>query len=352
MKNKVVIFIDTVAGKNKLQVQAINHFGMHGHFFVYHLNNNADSFLFPKNTREKLSRNPIKQTFQIFKYLKKNSKNIHHLEIYPGSVLSFLYILAGKLYGIKSICVERGDLSYYCDKTYNFITRFSMWFCYRFSNMVWYREVFMKSILEKIGAKKLFFLHNAVHITPDDIPSTATRKTDFLWLNRIISERRSDWFIQVLQKEAFKKTKNILVGLLKQSPYKKEQEYILTNKPANLSIKEFSSNPEEYYIDSRFFVMPAEFIFANNALLEAMSFGVIPLISDQQGSELIVENGVSGFIFPHTFEGLEEAMERVLKMDTTILKEMSTAARQKIISDFSEESYMSRIEEMYKLIEK
>ena len=352
MKNKVVIFIDTVAGKNKLQVQAINQFEMHVHFFVYDLNSKSDSFLFPKNSREKLSKNPLKQTFHVFKYLKKNSKTIHHLEVYPGSVLSFLYVLAGKLFGIKSICAERGDLSYYCDKTYNILTRFSMWFCYRFTDVVWYREVFMKPILERIGSKSLFFLHNAVHITTEEIPGLVNRNTDFLWLNRVIPERRSDWFIQVLQKETFNKTKNILVGFLPQSPYKKEQEYILTHKPANLSIKEFSSNPEGFFKDSRFFIMPSEFIFANNALLEAMSFGVIPLISNQQGSELIVENGVSGFIFTHTFEGLEEAMERVLKMDDIALEEMSKAARQKMISDFSEERYISRIQEMYKLIEK
>ncbi|MEO7316266.1 MAG: glycosyltransferase [Ginsengibacter sp.] len=352
MNNNVVIFIDTVAFKNKLQVQAINQFGMHAHFFAYQLNTKVDSFLFPKNSRERLSKNPFKQTFQVFKYLKKNSRTIHHLEVYPGSALSFLYVLAGKLFGIKSICAERGDLYYYCNKKYNIFTRFSMQFCYRYSDVVWYRELYMKPLLEKIGSKELFFLHNAVPVTMGNISEPAARNTDFLWLNRVIPERRSDWFIQVLQKEAFMQTKNILAGFLADSPYKNEQEYILTHKPATLSVKEFSSDTEHFFKDSRFFVMPAEFIFANNALLEAMSFGVIPLISDQQGSALIVENGISGFIFPHTFEGLEKAMERVLKMEEKDLEEISKAARQKIISDFSEEKYIIRIQDMYALIEK
>ena len=352
MRDKVIIFIDTVAAKNKLQVEAINKCNLKGHFFVYNYNRNSDTFLSPNNLQIPLSKNPLTQIFKTFNYIRKYSKSIHHLEIYPGSILSFYYLLTGKLFGIKTICVERGDLVYYHNKGYNKITRISMRFCYRYSDIVWYRELFMKPVLEKTGAKNLFFLHNSVHIFPGEFTPPNQKNIDFLWMNRVVPERRSDWFLEVLRKNLFKNTRNLFIGILPGSPYKKDQEYIEDNKTPNLTIKEFASNPADYYKTSRFFVMPAEFIFANNALLEAMSFGVIPLISDQQGSELIVENGVSGIIYPHTIEGLEDAMKRALKMDDAALETMSKAARKKMISEFSKEKYINRIQEMYQLIEK
>lgn len=351
MRDTVIIFIDTVAAKNKLQVDAINKCGLKGHFFAYHANEITRQILSPHHNLELLSKNPFKQIFRVYNFIQKNSKRIHHLEIYPGSILSFYYLLLGKLFRLKTICAERGDLVYYHSKGYNRITRMSMRFCYRHSDIVWYRELFMKSVLEKTGAKKLFFLHNSVPLPPEEITPFHLKKIDFLWMNRIVPERRSDWFVGVLKKGLFKHTKNYLIGIIPNSPYNKEQAFLEENKPSNLYLNEFVSNPKDYYKSSRFFVMPAEFIFANNALLEAMSYGVIPLISAQQGSELIVENGVSGFIFPHTFAGLEAAMEKVLKMDIPALEEMSKAARKKMLTDFSEEKYISRIQEMYHLVE-
>ena len=352
MRNKVIIFIDKVAAKNKLQVEAINKSGLRGHFFAYQTNEISRNILFPNHTLELLSKNPLKQVSQVFNYIRKHSKSIHHLEIYPGSILSFYYLLTGKLFGLKIICVERGDLVYYHSTGYNMITRMSMRFCYRNSDVVWYRELFMKPVLEKTGAKQLFFLHNSVPIDQDEITPQNHRKNDFLWMNRVLPERRSDWFVQVLKKDLFKNTRNFLIGILPGSSHNREQVYIEENKTPNLTVKEFISNPKEYYKTSRFFVMPAEFIFANNALLEAMSYGVIPLISAQQGSELIVDNGISGFIFPHTFAGLEEAMQKGLNMNEQALEEMSKAARQKMITDFSEEKYINRIQELYHLIKK
>src|SRR5690606_4478276 len=116
--------------------------------------------------------------------------------------------LTGKLFGLKIICVERGDLQYYHCKGYNIFIRMSMRFCYRYSDLVWYRELFMKPVLEKARAKKLFFLHNSVPIDQEDIIPPHQKTIDFLWMNRVLPERRSDWFVQVLKQDLFKTTSN------------------------------------------------------------------------------------------------------------------------------------------------
>lgn len=41
-----------------------------------------------------------------------------------------------------------------------------------------------------------------------------------------------------------------------------------------------------------------------------MSYGLIPLISDVQDARLIVDDGINGFIFEHTENGLKNAMQK------------------------------------------
>ena len=60
------------------------------------------------------------------------------------------------------------------------------------------------------------------------------RDITFLWLNRVIPQRRYDWFIKVLAQPELGHTKNYIVGITPNSSYKNEQEYIIEEKKANL----------------------------------------------------------------------------------------------------------------------
>jgi len=351
MKKTVVIFIDILAAKNKLQVAAIENCGFNAVFFVYNYNEKSNNFLGTKNSQVQLKKAWLPHIFQVYHFLNNNKKKIHHLEIYPGGAFSFIYVMLGKFFKLKTICVERGDLLYFHKSGYPKIVRFSMLFCYKFSSITWYREFYMKPLLEKTGAKKLFFLHNAIKIenTEDWENGSLKNKKDitFLWLNRVIAERRYDWFINVLKKEELKQTSNYFVGLIPNSNYLKEQEFIKLNKPGNLTIEEYTHTPSKYFKRAKFFVLPAEVVFANHSLLEAMSYGVVPLVSMQPGSELIVENGKNGFIFQHTQEDFEKKMIGAYNLDDSRYSEFSKAAREKIVTDFSEEKYIKGIKELY-----
>src|SRR5690606_30158578 len=57
-----------------------------------------------------------------------------------------------------------------------------------------------------------------------------------------------------------------------------------------VEIAGFVAHPEEYYRRARIFVLPADIIFANYSLLEAMSHGVVPLVGDGEGAERIVRH--------------------------------------------------------------
>lgn len=351
MKKIVVIFIDILADKNKLQVNAIDYCGLNAFFFVYNYNERVNDFLGIKNSQNLLKKMWLPHIYQVYQFLNKNKNKIHHLEIYPGGEFSFLYVILGKIFKIKTVCVERGDLLYFHKSGYSVIVRFSMWFCYKFASITWYRELYMKQKLEKIGAKNLFFLHNAVKVENMKNPENGTLKPKkditFLWLNRVIPERRYEWLIAVLKKKELKKTVNYLVGLVSNSVYIKEQEFIKLNKPENLTLEEYTQVPSDYFRRAKFFILPADVVFANNALLEAMSYGVIPLVSNQPGAELIVEHGKNGFIFQHTYEDFERNIMEAYNLEDDTYSKFSAAARDKIITDFSEKNYIRGIKELY-----
>jgi glycosyltransferase involved in cell wall biosynthesis len=206
----------------------------------------------------------------------------------------------------------------------------------------------MKPLLEKEGAKNLFFLHNAIE-SKELLDKQLHEKKDitFLWLNRIIPERRSDWFVNVLKKQELKNTVNYLVGFIQDSKYQNIQNQITLDKSDNLVIEEYSGNPSDYYKRAKFFVLPSQVIFANHSLLEAMSYGVVPLVSRQPGSDLIVDDGKNGFIFQHDKTSFENIILYASKLDEPTRAKYAEEARKKIVLNFSEEKYFEGIGELY-----
>lgn len=354
MREKVVIFIDRIAPKNILQVKTIQKLQLQADFFVTEFNNTILGTLSESNSQMLLNNNFLKRLDQIYNYLKKNKKEIHHLEIYPAGRFAFIYMLLGFVFNQKIICVERGDIQYYEKRFYGRWTRFSMWMCYKFSTIIWYREYYMKDLLKTITTKKLFFLHNAIEPQDDSktewLHSKEKKDIDFLWLNRVIEERRSDWYISVLKKNELNNTNNYLIGMVDKTLHIPNQQFVRKNKPANLTILNYTREPNKYYRRSKFFVLPADIVFANNSLLEAMSYGVVPIISDKPGSYQIVEDGENGFVFQHNEQAFQETVLKAIDLNETEYNRLSIAARKKIIRDFSPQKYFDGLKEMYSSI--
>jgi glycosyltransferase involved in cell wall biosynthesis len=177
------------------------------------------------------------------------------------------------------------------------------------------------------------------------------KSVDFLWLNRLIPERRSDWFIKVLGNKEFEHTDNIMAGFLTKTSYTKEQDYVLNNKPNNLKTLDYVSHPSTLYINAKFFVLPAKIIFANNALLEAMSYGVVPIVTNAPGANLIIEHERNGFIADFNENSLAISMKKALDLSQEEYMRMSTAAKNHVFKNFSPELYKQKLTELYQLIQ-
>ena len=281
---------------------------------------------------------------QCYRYFKKES--IHHCEVYPGGRFTVFYILLCSLFSIPTLCVERGDLLYFHKNGYSLLTRISMYFVYRYSDWVWYREFYMREILERLHVRNLFFAHNVTELP--SVSGHSVKDITFLWVNRLIDERYSSWFVDILNESDFAQTENALLGIL-ETENTSEALYVHSHKPANLSLHGFI-NPQPFYQRASFFVLPAKVVFANHSLLEAMSYGVVPIVSEALGSDAIVQHQVNGFICKDK-EDLKRTMLDVLHMDKETYRRMSENAQKTIRDEYSNTYLESKIKELYRCIE-
>lgn len=78
-----------------------------------------------------------------------------------------------------------------------------------------------------------------------------------------------------------------------------------------------------------FFVSASKREGQSNALLEAMSSGLIPIVYAASGVEEVVSDGVNGFVVRNsTVESFQETMRKALEMDDETRRRMSLASRQ------------------------
>ncbi|MBK7762524.1 MAG: hypothetical protein IPI46_04030 [Bacteroidetes bacterium] len=196
------------------------------------------------------------RTFFLHKLLFKYRNQIHHVEIYPGGRYAPVFLLLAKLFNLKVLCVERGDLYYLVHKKYKWLTRISGLLIYRFSALIWTRELYAKEYLEKLNIKtEQRFIHNVIQL-PEfcEIPY-AEKDIDFLWVNSLKDFRKLEWFLAALRKP--------LQNQKLDGKYYKSQIDLLANKPSNLQTLPYTS-PHEYYRRARFFVLPTSLVYLNS----------------------------------------------------------------------------------------
>lgn len=279
-------------------------------------------------------------------YLWANRKKLAHVQIYPGGRYAFVYTALCRAFGLKTLTVEWGNFIDW--DRHPALLKFSLWFCHRYADAVWYKEPYMERWLRRVGARRLFFIHNALP-AGSVVNASPEKKVDFLWVNRLIPQRRSDWFFEALALPEFAATRNLLIGVqdkVGDGAVIDTQEKTLRLRPANTEALGFI-NPARYYPDAKFFVLPATVVFCNNALLEAMGAGVVPIVSAAEGTELIVEDGVDGFVVEHSREGLLSGMRRAAALAPEAYERMSRAAARKIAERFNTDQWREKILRVY-----
>lgn len=108
-----------------------------------------------------------------------------------------------------------------------------------------------------------------------------------------------------------------------------------------IELKGFVRNAPELMSASKVFILPADVIYCNYALLEAMSCGCVPVVADGEGARLVVEDGVGGFVRPLSVPAFVDAVESALQPE--MWERYSQNARRKIDEEYSIESWYAGI---------
>lgn len=289
-----------------------------------------------------------------------------YIDCYDYSILSLYYVVIAKLLRVKiRFWLIGGELkedkthfnksSYFLSifiKVKTAFTRLSL----RLSDLILAKElhhlVSIRSINKKL-INKTISIYNCVPVK-DTYQVRDEIAKDFIYANAVIESRNVSTFVEALsslKKNGFKFLASIYgfnsisneVYGVRAEGYSNRVLNILAEADLDNEViaDGFILNISQEMVKHKFFVLPADFILANYALLEAMSYGLVPIIFPGNGYEKIITDGVNGIV---AFDfNLQSALEKALNLSDSEYEKMSLSAYQKVRSDFSLSEWSSKL---------
>jgi glycosyltransferase involved in cell wall biosynthesis len=314
-----------------------------------------------------------------FNRFKKISKLIinekpKYIDIYDYTIFTLAYIILARILKIKITIFIIGSELKWRDKDnegklalkhllIKFIKTPFTWLSLVFANFIVIKEYHQYFSVSKYRPlkNKIIFLPNSIPVNRNQNIQN-NRDIDFLYFNAILKSRHVDDILKACKiLDNFNISYNCnIVGFYSLSAntsisirdYKAEANVIELFKKLNLinvRIEPFSDNAIHYFTRAKYFLFPAETVFLNYSLLEAMSFGVIPIVYNGEGANKIIINGVNGFIIEPGIKNLYAIMNYVLNIKEAKYYKISMAAYKTILNEFSIESWANRLDKFRKI---
>jgi glycosyltransferase involved in cell wall biosynthesis len=234
-----------------------------------------------------------------------------------------------------------------------FVNRFAL----RSANLVLVRELYMSRFMVEYdicSLDKVLLFHNHVPIPDFDM---SQKRSGVLFLNSLKSFRNPMRLIEIAKilRDQQIDCKFTIVGFSNGniSGYdvpRLERDFSCAVKENGLDsmfeLIPFTNDPENFYKKAAIFILPTDFVCFNHSLLEAMSFGCVPIVEGGSGADLIIEDGKSGFICSDDIECFADCIVELFHSPDR-LASMSLAARQKIIDEFDSERQAEQMMRLY-----
>jgi glycosyltransferase involved in cell wall biosynthesis len=178
---------------------------------------------------------------------------------------------------------------------------------------------------------------------PVVVDSRTTPDVVVTYIGRLESIKGVDDFLQAATevKKEFRRMRIRIVGWYKEGhplvvKYHDRVEFIGLMKESSEALE-----------DTDIFVLPSHAEGLSNALMEAMSCGVACIASDVGGNRFLIENGVSGFLFPVGDRAALSAHIRRLIEDPHKRDALGKNARKRMEEHFSEEKVLSLYQKLF-----
>lgn len=363
-KTILVAGLETIRQKNRHQFQAL---GRHGYdFVVVTLDQTGESAAQLKgidNVRLVITPHGFKGIRSLLTLLTVLlTTRLHAAEIYPYSHVALLMTVLIKLFRIPVIAIARGEELNYLRGAMTPAAGKAFKATYRLTDHVIYKEPYMTEFLDLAGCKNRFLLSNAVRV-PKESRAQKTNGCTLLFLNSIKDVRTP-----IKPLKAFL---NLCARheLTKDGPYKFQIVGFQGNKASDegkrneaevravmegmesapVELLPWTSNSDNSIQNADVFILSASIVFLNFALLEAMAYGLVPLVSHTDDSAKVVDTGISGQIVNNTVSAWENALESVM-FDHTLRTSMGAAAKDKVQAAFSLEAYGQEYAAIYKKV--
>jgi glycosyltransferase involved in cell wall biosynthesis len=295
-----------------------------------------------------LKKSPLGRFIQVLKlYVTVTRPSVSIIA--PSGRFAFVYLVLCKMFSVRTIAVEWGDL--YEIEERKFLTKFFYLRLMRRVDFVWYKEPYMRKMLIENGIGNLHYLPNACPLQSQPRLTDKSLSFDFLWMNRNVISRYPELLLNSLVDLAnTREFRCLIMGL-----YNSELELNNWLSKMGFSRTELEGlgifltpfgDPVECLQNSKFFVLLGDHIFGNNALLEAMTMGLVPLVNVSEGVDEIVRDGVSGVHCSLDIHDIKLKLESLLDLDSDHFNTLSAQCKQIVRSRFNTDLWQEKAKEM------
>lgn len=276
-----------------------------------------------------------------------------HAEMYSDyHILASLgYFLVLRLRGIPVVLWCRGELYYW--ESFRWWQRLYFHWVVPRAKLVILKETYMRATLERAGVRlrdNILELHNTVPLPTQSEPRPCAAPIRLLFMNMFKPWRNVGFCAEVateLKRRKIPFTMSVVgdkaaVDGLADEGKKLRDSIARQGLHDCVSVHPFSSQTESHLRVADVFLLPADLIYCNYALLEAMSHGLIPLVNSADSDHArIVDHGVNGFGLPLEAAAWADVIQDLVQ-DSDKALVISAAARQRIVHGYSTEQAFER----------
>tara|TARA_R100001509_G_scaffold58087_2_gene31980 strand:+ start:5171 stop:6286 length:1116 start_codon:yes stop_codon:yes gene_type:complete len=292
-----------------------------------------------------------------------------NIDCYDYSILSIFYIFVAKLLGIRTRYwligwelvgdYQNTNQSILFNNAIVFFKKHLSRLCLYLSDVVYAKEHHHIKSIESINRKllrKTILIYNCVPVEKHNprFLERLSNKRDFLYANAVIAKRNVIDLLkdfEQLKEKGINFTSSIYgFNSIENNAYSKRGEhysrkaleyYYKAHLEDMVDVHGFVRNIKEVMVKYKFFLLPADIVLANYALLEAMSIGLVPIVYPGDGYEEIVQDGVNGIVAKN--RDMLTALERALKLSDDEYTMFSNNAHKTIRNKFSIELWKEKL---------
>jgi glycosyltransferase involved in cell wall biosynthesis len=187
-----------------------------------------------------------------------------------------------------------------------------------------------------IDRNKIFVFNGGIDVERFN-PGIGNREFDIIFVGRFDENKGSFRMLEIINR-LNEKFENIKCAFLGDGPIRMtfEAEVIRLGFENKIKAFGFVSNPESYYARSKIFVLPSSNEGLSTALLESMSCGCAPVVSDVGNMAEAVINDRTGFLIKK-YDDIDAYVTHisVLLNDNTKLTQLSRNATTIVMNNYS-----------------